>query len=95
MSNVIVFENALVNSFNDDRIRWIDITPEDDVNMKIRIKGRDKQHLDELQDEIDKVTNLVGKRVDIVAVPRQWQLGKDSETVYFLVNIKERITNAR
>lgn len=89
MSSTIVFRNMLVKSLDLKRIRHIGLVSDDGVHTSVRIGGRDKHHLDELQAEIDKVNALVGKKVDVEVKEQQWRVGTRSGTLYYLVDITE------
>jgi len=65
------------------------IVTKDGEKTEITLRGRDKDHLQDLYDEMNHVASFnQGDIVDVVVSPCDWEVGRNSGTTYFLVSIK-------
>lgn len=64
----------------------------DDVYIRVDFRERDKDHLQELYDEMNLVTSFnSGDFVDLVISRQRWEVAKSKGTTYFLVSIKRSL----
>jgi len=88
---MIKFKNAQVNSVDlESSIRKFNITLESGAPLDVRFRGRGKDQQTELEEELDKVTQLIGQKVNVIAQPVLWRLGDRKGTIYFLVHIHNK-----
>jgi hypothetical protein len=61
----------------------------DDMYIRVDLRERDKDHLQDLYDEMNHVASFNHyDLVDLVISRCRWEVGRNSGTTYFLVSIK-------
>ena len=66
------------------------VISKDGEEMKIRIRGRRKEEIQDLYDELNHVWTFAnGDVVDLVVISQPWKVGEKSGTLYYLDSIKK------